>query len=289
MCPLCDHAITLYDNNSTFQALVGHAKVHARDASLSSAQWGEFTRWLASFKRRPCRCGHVGAFAGFQKHLRICVMRPAVPQAAPPPAGVASTAPDLLPGGPRLPSLGDIFGLPSTTIDHLPSTLRPALVPVVTKLFRDAAYVNSERSHVLLYLFFKTVLDAPDRGAASHTSVIQHRLSRWLLHEYSALWDELVARTTARAHARSKAPPSDRRRTADGRQPDVPRATVLVREGAFRKALQSLLSRGVQSASTAVLGIMRGLHPAGPPLSRARPSGRPRPSRDLGGRGGPSP
>ena len=118
---------------------------------------------------------------------------------------------------------------------------------------------------MLLYLFFKTVLDAPDRGAASHTSVIQHRLSRWLLHEYSALWDELVARTTARELARSKAPPSVRRRTADGRQPDVPRATSLVREGAFRKALQSLLSRGVQSASTAVLGIMRGLHPAGPP------------------------
>ena len=282
-CPVCDHGIVLYET-SRFQGLIGHAKAHARargQGLLTDGQWDALGRWLHSFKRRACPCGHVCSTTGWKKHMNLCAAAGQRPLQAPAPlpAGPATQGAPLATSEPaqgagpftplQLPSLGDIFMARVSSTPNIPKALRAPLIPVLTALIRDAAHDNTERAWSLLFMFFKAVLGAPASDVASHTAAMRHKLDRWVAGDHVVLWNEAVAgaakESKARPRKRPKSGSASRNQVAEssGAPPNMQRATDLVREGSFRKALQGLLSRGMQSATDAVLDTMAKLHPAG--------------------------
>ena len=208
----------------------------------------------------------------------------AVPSGAADPSGIILMEDDQAPSESQndhlyaLPPPPDAFILP----DHLPSLEEitrtkvntMVFIPIgarndVTRLFTEILYDVVRHPDAiprwsLLLLMAKCILAAPPRGGRRHykdqEKMVKERVRRWKAGEIFLLWGE------------AKAPPAPTRgRRAQKivlpsqEEVNSRRCLRLVQAGQYSRAIQALLSRGLDQDSPAAAAAMADKHPFAPP------------------------
>lgn len=165
-----------------------------------------------------------------------------------------------------LPSLDTVLHMHVATLHHVPKGARDAwagiLGDVLQSICSDPSIVAS---WVKFFMLARCILSNPARGGRSHwreiLKTVRARIAKWRDGEVVELWEGVVAENDRLKRHHCRRPSSiESLRLANAR-----RAHRAVEDGHYRKAIQSLSSAGLASATADVVDEMVAKHPqAGP-------------------------
>jgi len=213
---------------------------------------------LASRRFRVCHCGALLAFSHASTHFAACARRRAFAADGTIPAAQLPT--DESPG--VLPSLAEVLRLRCPVAEHIPTRIRIPVASVAASLHSEAAVSNSGPAFTRLMLFPKAVLRLEKGMGFLQPDVVRDRLALWEAgpQGISRLWAE--AKTASnRAGRRPRGGGNGPRIPRGQRSPNPSRAEAMARQGAYRKALQACLSRGMAEDTPETFETLQKLHP----------------------------
>ena len=188
-----------------------------------------------------------------------------------PPAPDSFVIPD------HLPALEEVMRVRVNTIVFVPIGARND----VTRLFTELLYGAVQNPHAipkwtLIFLAPKCLLAAPARGGRRHHKdlerLIKDRIRRWRDGDVAHLWAEVkTPPPQGRRRAPKEAPPSQE-------EINSRRCLRLVQAGQYSRAINALVSRGLDQGSRAAIVAMSEKHPPAP-VPSFRPDDLPLPPR----------
>ena len=184
---------------------------------------------------------------------------------------------------PPLPTLEEAHATHIHTKRHIPKSARGpwggACADSVTLVCdRVTSGLDATEACSALFIMPRVTLPAAPKGrgagaAQNQAADTKDRLRRWRAGEGGQMWTDLT--TQPRGGARA----GRRKKQADPTQPErnVARASTLAQEGQYTRALQALLSQGMDQVSGQAIQAMESKHPrpASPPTLPPEPNGTP--------------
>ncbi len=158
----------------------------------------------------------------------------------------------------QLPPLEELLTTRVPLLAHIPVFARPRVRDELVLLFREleasTADDDTHRACTALFLLPACILFTPDSATKEDSlgKIVKRRLTRWQAGEAQALWEEACAAARRRT-GRSKPP------TEGARQLD--RARRQAQDGAYSKAVSTLLSDGVHEVTDEVQEALIQKHP----------------------------
>ena len=224
---------------------------------------------------RSCSCVKAGQPCTncLPGRLLRCRNPPSSPSTAPPalppalPPSVRSDDADAQPVTPinALPSLDSITRLRSPTLHHVPKGARDDWALLLDELLTSLTASPTQcEGWQKLFMLPRCILFNLPRGGRSHSGdylkSVRSRIRKWREGKISELWEEAVAQDNKFNAHLSRRNLSDQ--SLDSlRHSNVSRARRAVKDGQYRKALQSLTSAGLAQPSQPVVDEMRAKHP----------------------------
>ena len=153
-----------------------------------------------------------------------------------------------------LPSVQEVFQKKVNTKSFVPAESRQAVLDIIVSALNACMDNNEEADWIRMMMSVKTLMSPLVRGGkrtqGSFAKALAARTAAWNLGEQRALWEAIPAPA-----------PSSNSYTAEVHKQKG--CIALTRDGHYARALQRLLSEGVQSETPEITDILRRLHPEG--------------------------